>query len=786
MAITSNTYTGNGSNKLFSITFPYIESTDVDVYLNGTLQTITTHYSFANATTIEFVAAPSNGAIVKLDRSTDDSDNPATFFPGSSIKAADLNENFDQTLYVVQELGNQLSNKVNKSGDTMSGNLAMAGNKVTGLGTTSNAADAATKQYVDDNALLYSGSPAFTQDGAGAVTRSWSSKLKDVVSVKDFGAVGNGIANDTAAIQAALNTGGALYFPRGTYLCNVNIVGPFTLFGDGEQYSILKPWTTTLPVITDLHVNASWQANSISDIGFASTGFSGIGFSYGNPVTYSTSQEYIGRVTFNRCAWRGFSKGVVKPYGNIGNTYNQCYWSANSYGVYAVSAKLATAGVADQMQPDTDTYNGGEFNSHTIAALCYLAWTMDIGQLALNQTVIEVNPGFGIYYSNPGCNSITPTSLNAVWFEANGTAGNVTVPVATSATTIGTASRAAQDFYSDMSKFLFFSGKSGRMGINTQTPGAVAGLGIYGSNEISFNSIGPTSASGQSISLGFSTQVTSTAEPYTGATLSSRATDVTGNRDLTLNSGALAIWSGNPSGSFLVGNAAIAAGGNQFHRIWHPTSTAPAGTQILEIGSTLGNRANFFVMDGVDGNAAATGMRIAKNDSTGRSINAGGTVNASGADYAEYMIKAGDFAIAKGDVCGVTANGQLTTEFADAVSFVVKSTNPSYVGGDTWGSEDAVGTKPDADDAEALAQWEADLEAARQTVDRIAFAGQVPVNVTSATPGQYIVPVEAEDGGIAGIAKDEADLTLAEYMRAVGKVIAIEDDGRARIIVKAA
>jgi hypothetical protein len=48
------------------------------------------------------------------------------------------------------------------------------------------------------------------------------------------------------------------------------------------------------------------------------------------------------------------------------------------------------------------------------------------------------------------------------------------------------------------------------------------------------------------------------------------------------------------------------------------------------------------------------------------------------------------------------------------------------------------------------------------------------------------VPIEAADSGIEGIARDEADLTLAEYMRAVGKVIAIEDDGRARIIVKVA
>ena len=107
MATTSNTYTGNGSNKLFSITFPYLETTDVDVYLNGTLQTITTQYTFANATTIEFVAAPANGAVVLLDRSTDDTALQATFFPGSSIKAADLNLDFDQVLYIAQETANE-------------------------------------------------------------------------------------------------------------------------------------------------------------------------------------------------------------------------------------------------------------------------------------------------------------------------------------------------------------------------------------------------------------------------------------------------------------------------------------------------------------------------------------------------------------------------------------------------------------------------------------------------------------------------------------------------------
>lgn len=68
---------------------------------------------------------------------------------------------------------------------------------------------------------------SFLQSGTGAVTRTVQSKLRDVVSVKDFGAVGDGVADDIAAIQAAnaacVASGDVLLFPDGTYVIGSNL-----------------------------------------------------------------------------------------------------------------------------------------------------------------------------------------------------------------------------------------------------------------------------------------------------------------------------------------------------------------------------------------------------------------------------------------------------------------------------------------------------------------------------------------------------------------------------------
>jgi hypothetical protein len=72
--------------------------------------------------------------------------------------------------------------------------------------TTGNATDASVVSY--------------TAPYIDAITTNVEDKLAQTVSVKDFGAVGDGLTDDTDAIQAAIDTLGRVYFPAGTYLIN--------------------------------------------------------------------------------------------------------------------------------------------------------------------------------------------------------------------------------------------------------------------------------------------------------------------------------------------------------------------------------------------------------------------------------------------------------------------------------------------------------------------------------------------------------------------------------------
>ena len=316
MATTQNTFTGNGSNLgPFSFTFKWLESTDIKVTVGGVLKTAGTHYNLQslNYTTktggeVLFTAgnAPANGASIRIYRDTDDEALSAVFSSGSAIRAKDLNDNFTQNLYVTQEVNN---NALNVDGSNpMVGPLNMNGFQIDNLAAPTSDTDAVNRAYVNDivangigdgdkgdivvsgsgttftidsgvitnskvnaSAGIVSSKLAFTQAGTGAMQRTVESKLQDVVSVKDFGAVGNGVADDTLAINRATKYvanlgGGTVYYPPGTY----KITRAIRL----DNYDIETFTYSGPPRLNVVHLGAGRDSTTIKASGFWTNIFS--------------------------------------------------------------------------------------------------------------------------------------------------------------------------------------------------------------------------------------------------------------------------------------------------------------------------------------------------------------------------------------------------------------------------------------------------------------------------------------------------------------------------------
>lgn len=115
-------------------------------------------------------------------------------------------------------------------------------------GSSVYSAPAATDRYndvvvsgVNAEDVIYD--PPFTS----AVQTNVEAKLAQTVSVKDFGAVGDGVTDDTAAFQNAFDASSVIYVPEGTYILSdkISLVdSSLTLYGAGTNASVLK-WTNS-------------------------------------------------------------------------------------------------------------------------------------------------------------------------------------------------------------------------------------------------------------------------------------------------------------------------------------------------------------------------------------------------------------------------------------------------------------------------------------------------------------------------------------------------------------
>ena len=85
MAYAINTYTGDGTTDTLSVTFPYISTPDVVVTIDGVTKTLTTDYTFATSSTIQFTSPPAGSTTIKFTRSSNRTARLVDYQDGSTI-----------------------------------------------------------------------------------------------------------------------------------------------------------------------------------------------------------------------------------------------------------------------------------------------------------------------------------------------------------------------------------------------------------------------------------------------------------------------------------------------------------------------------------------------------------------------------------------------------------------------------------------------------------------------------------------------------------------------------
>ena len=213
----------------------------------------------------------------------------------------------------------------------------------------------------------------FLQAGTGAATtRTVQAKLREQISVKDFGADPTGSADSTAAIVAAIaavpSTGGTVYFPAGTYkfsgLVLPNIYG-LKLIGAGRYATVLS-YTGSGTAISF----TSQTAYLLESFKLLDAGTGTVGIDITNQTMSEIHNVYIS----------GFTKGILATIGTGGcywNRIHHCFIDVCTHGIH-----ISSAGTGGNQVNQLWIERNRIYNPTTVGILC------DAGSIALNCTVL--------------------------------------------------------------------------------------------------------------------------------------------------------------------------------------------------------------------------------------------------------------------------------------------------------------------------------------------------------------------------------------------------------------
>ncbi|HET8685504.1 MAG TPA: glycosyl hydrolase family 28-related protein, partial [Methanosarcina sp.] len=251
----------------------------------------------------------------------------------------------------------------------------------------------------------------FIQAGTGSVLRTFLSKTRENVSVKDFGAVGDGVTDDTAAINLALASGAkSVFIPKGTYLVSSSLLmqSGQTLHGEGEQDTIIQ----AVGSITVLPLTQGRE--TLRD--FCCYGPSTTPASYtGTGVEVGTTLDWTAHVTIERVMCRYFTRGLSLK----AALWFTCLQGRFQYNTYGVDFN-ASAGKYSTTVSFIDTkFGNNQRNGVAATAVPTGNRTVTFKGGSIENNCLE-NPASYAQMMLGSCGNL---SIDNVYFESAGTGG---------------------------------------------------------------------------------------------------------------------------------------------------------------------------------------------------------------------------------------------------------------------------------------------------------------------------------------------------------------------------